>query len=196
MEPIVTVSPSDELDFGVGAGPAVVLLRNVSAQNVIYRVKTTAPERYLVKPHQGVLSPGQGVEVNISFKPSDFPPTNAKFQIQAACWDSGPVPDIAAALAKAQIRVQRVLQGRVMTSPSTAQQVPSLRPSSGVRSPVSLMTQKQQLESEKASLELELKALQASVLRPEPQAEYSLLYLALVLVLGWLIGGYLPYALS
>ena len=196
MEPIVTVSPSDELDFVVGAGPAVVHLRNVSAQNVLYRVKTTAPGRYLVKPHQGLLPPGQEVKVYISFTPSDSPSTtNAKFQIQAACWDSGPVPDLAAALAKAQVRVHRVLQGRVVTRSSSTLQVSPTKPSYGLWPPVSLRVQRQQLESERTNLERQLKALQASALEPEPEAEYSLVYLALVLALGWLIGRYLPYAL-
>lgn len=191
MEPIVTVSPSDDLEFVVGGGPAVVNVRNVSLQNVIYKVKTTAPDWYLVKPHQGLLQPGQEVEVSISFKNSHLAnPTNPKFQIQAASWPSEHVRDIGTALAGAPARVQRVLEGRVLSKVEAA---PSSRPVCGV---VKLKVQKQQLESEKANLELQLKTLQASVSVLEPEEEYSPLHLTLVLVLGWLVGSYLPFLLS
>ena len=194
MEPIVTVSPSDDLDFVVGGGPAVVHVRNVSIQNVIYKVKTTAPDCYLVKPQQGLLQPGQEVEVNISFKNSHLSnPTNGKFQIQAASWQSEEVRDIGAALAGTPSRVQRVLEGRVLSKVTA---VPSSSSICGVVSPVQSKLQKLQLESEKASLELQLNNLQASVSVLESEAEYSALYLALVLVLGWLVGSYLPFLLS
>ncbi len=191
MEPIVTVSPSDDLDFVVGGGPAVVHVRNVSLQNVIYKVKTTAPNWYLVKPHQGLLQPGQEVEVSISFKNSHLSnQTNPKFQIQAASWPSEQVRDIGTALAGAPATVQRVLEGRVL---SQVEAMSSSRPACGV---VQFKVQKQQLESEKASLELQLKNLQASVSVLESEVEYSPLYLILVLVLGWLVGSYFPFLLS
>lgn len=190
MEPIVTVCPSDDLDFVVGGGPAVVHVRNVSIQNVIYKVKTTAPDCYLVKPYQGLLQPGQEAEVSISFKNSHLSnPTQAKFQIQAASWSSEHVRDIGTALAEAPIRLQRVLEGRVLSEPI---EVPSESPAGGVI--VQLKLRKTQLESEKASLELELRNLQASesVLESE---KYSILYLALVFVLGGLVGSYFPFIL-
>lgn len=191
MEPIVTVSPSDELDF-VDGGPAVVRVRNVSRQNVIYKVRTTAPEWYLIKPHQGLVRSGQEVQVNITIKKNnEDAAARAKFQILAASCDSEKVSDVAGALEVAPSKVNRVLQVR---------KPPSSRPSSLTLSPASapLITQKQQLETEKHTLEQQLRHLQAWTPAPEreTEAEYSALYLVLVLVLGCLVGRYLPFALA
>lgn len=38
-------------------------LHNVSPAPVAYKVKTTAPQRYCVRPNNGVLPPGETIEV-------------------------------------------------------------------------------------------------------------------------------------
>ncbi|CAN0152699.1 unnamed protein product, partial [Discosporangium mesarthrocarpum] len=58
--PLVQVSP-DYLIFQLGFGtqPGCVLkLSNLSSEKVAYKVKTTEPKRYLVRPNQGVIGPG------------------------------------------------------------------------------------------------------------------------------------------
>jgi MSP (Major sperm protein) domain len=48
----------------------VLTINSVHATgNVAYKVKTTAPKAYVVKPTQGILEPGQKVEIDIAFVP-------------------------------------------------------------------------------------------------------------------------------
>lgn len=61
-----------------------IFLKNVSNTNVIYKIKTTAPKSYFVRPNQGILSPGEQKEVSIIMQAIDKNPgaTGHKFQIQ------------------------------------------------------------------------------------------------------------------
>jgi hypothetical protein len=73
----VTLSPeSGELTFQkprpdepANQLKATLTITNVSNGNVAYKVKTTAPKAYVVKPNQGIIEAGQKVEVEISFVP-------------------------------------------------------------------------------------------------------------------------------
>jgi len=73
----VTLSPeSGELTFqkprpGEPANQlkATLTITNVSTGNVAYKVKTTAPKAYVVKPNQGIIEARQNVEIEISFVP-------------------------------------------------------------------------------------------------------------------------------
>lgn len=38
--------------------------------NIAYKVKTTAPRRYCVRPNSGQIGPGETAEVNIMLQPS------------------------------------------------------------------------------------------------------------------------------
>ena len=48
---------------------ATLTITNVSAGNVAYKVKTTAPKAYVVKPNQGIIEARQNVQIEISFVP-------------------------------------------------------------------------------------------------------------------------------
>eukprot|EP00026_Physarum_polycephalum_P009297 Phypoly_transcript_09415.p1 GENE.Phypoly_transcript_09415~~Phypoly_transcript_09415.p1 ORF type:complete len:399 (+),score=66.91 Phypoly_transcript_09415:94-1290(+) len=65
----------------------ILKLHNVSQQPLAYKVKTTAPQRYCVRPNNGVLPPGETIEVQVLLNyVKDAPPnldTRDKFQIQS-----------------------------------------------------------------------------------------------------------------
>ena len=60
-------------------------LKNVSAGNVAYKVKTTAPKRFMVRPSTGILVPSESVDVQVVLHPlSSYPSGNTDgFQVQA-----------------------------------------------------------------------------------------------------------------
>lgn len=45
---------------------AYLTITNVSAGNMAYKVKTTSPKFYVVKPNQGILDKGQKITVDIT----------------------------------------------------------------------------------------------------------------------------------
>ena len=44
---------------------------NNSAKHIIYKVKTTKPKRYVVRPPQGVILPGEKAEIFLTMVPAD-----------------------------------------------------------------------------------------------------------------------------
>ena len=61
------LEPSNELKF---KGPfddyvtASLTIRNPTEKRIAFKIKTTAPKRYCVKPNSGVLDPAQSMKVN------------------------------------------------------------------------------------------------------------------------------------
>ena len=50
---------------------ATLLIHNVAkGSNLAYKVKTTAPRHYVVKPNQGILDVGQTIAIDITLIPS------------------------------------------------------------------------------------------------------------------------------
>lgn len=68
MASLLAFSESGTLNFELGAGPCQVLLRmkNVSSKRVMYKVKTTQPMWYFVRPNFDVLEGGEEVEVAVA----------------------------------------------------------------------------------------------------------------------------------
>ncbi len=63
----LVLDPSNELRF---KGPfddyvtVSLTIRNPTEKRIAFKIKTTAPKRYCVKPNSGVLDPGQLMKVN------------------------------------------------------------------------------------------------------------------------------------
>jgi hypothetical protein len=61
------LDPSNELKF---KGPfddyvtVALSIRNPTEKRIAFKIKTTAPKRYCVKPNSGVLDPSQSMKVN------------------------------------------------------------------------------------------------------------------------------------
>ncbi|KAJ1461232.1 PapD-like protein [Pelagophyceae sp. CCMP2097] len=53
------------IQLGEGAAVAQLVLRNDGGAAVAFKVKTTTPDRYLVKPNHGLIHPGQSAEISI-----------------------------------------------------------------------------------------------------------------------------------
>lgn len=88
-EQVLIIEPQHELTF-VGpfttAVSAVMTLRNPSDRKVCFKIKTTAPKRYCVKPNSGVIDPRQTVQVTVSLQPFEYDPQEKnrhKFMVQA-----------------------------------------------------------------------------------------------------------------
>ncbi len=64
-----------------------LILSNPSSHNVAFKVKTTVPTSYLVKPHNGYLPPQSSIEINITMQPTEYnasmPPITDKFLVSA-----------------------------------------------------------------------------------------------------------------
>ena len=71
-EQILVIDPPTELKF-VGPFTNVVTsllrLRNPTKKNVMYKVRTTAPMRYCVRPNSGIIGPEQEVVITLSLQP-------------------------------------------------------------------------------------------------------------------------------
>jgi hypothetical protein len=88
-EQVLIIEPQHELTFigpFTNAVSAVMTLRNPSDRKVCFKIKTTAPKRYCVKPNSGVISAKETVQVAVSLQPFDYDPQEKnrhKFMVQA-----------------------------------------------------------------------------------------------------------------
>ncbi|KAJ8332698.1 hypothetical protein SKAU_G00424870 [Synaphobranchus kaupii] len=61
-------------------------LSNPSDRNVCFKVKTTAPRRYCVRPNSGVIDAGTSIKVSVMLQPFDYDPNEKskhKFMVQS-----------------------------------------------------------------------------------------------------------------
>lgn len=89
QEQVLKISPPNELEFkGPFTQPvsSVMYLTNPSDRKVCFKIKTTAPKKYCVKPNSGVIDPEEKVKISVSLQPFDFVPQEKnkhKFMVQA-----------------------------------------------------------------------------------------------------------------
>ncbi|KAL4399527.1 phosphatidylinositol-binding protein Scs2 [Malassezia pachydermatis] len=78
----VEISPSAQLGFARPLTKVVkrsLHITNSNSQPVAFKVKTTAPKQYCVRPNSGRIEPGERVEVQVLLQPlKEEPPMNAK----------------------------------------------------------------------------------------------------------------------
>ncbi|XP_031142093.1 vesicle-associated membrane protein-associated protein B isoform X2 [Sander lucioperca] len=88
-EQVLVLEPQHELKF---RGPftdvvtATLKLTNPTDRNVCFKVKTTAPRRYCVRPNSGVIDAGNSVNVSVMLQPFDYDPNEKskhKFMVQS-----------------------------------------------------------------------------------------------------------------
>ncbi|EIW67846.1 hypothetical protein TREMEDRAFT_44861 [Tremella mesenterica DSM 1558] len=88
----VEISPANQLGFPRPLTTTVkrsILLHNPHSAPVAFKVKTTAPKQYCVRPNSGRIEPGENVEVQVLLQPLPVePPPHAKckdkFLVQSA----------------------------------------------------------------------------------------------------------------
>ncbi|XP_052048387.1 vesicle-associated membrane protein-associated protein A isoform X1 [Apodemus sylvaticus] len=87
-EQILVLDPPSDLKF---KGPFTdvvttnLKLQNPSDRKVCFKVKTTAPRRYCVRPNSGIIDPGSIVTVSVMLQPFDYDPNEKskhKFMVQ------------------------------------------------------------------------------------------------------------------
>ncbi|KAL6104080.1 vapa [Pungitius sinensis] len=88
LDQILVLDPPCDLKF---KGPFTdvvttsLKLRNPSDKKVCFKVKTTAPRRYCVRPNSGVIDPGATVVISVMLQPFDYDPNEKskhKFMVQ------------------------------------------------------------------------------------------------------------------
>ncbi|KAF2356071.1 Major sperm protein (MSP) domain [Trinorchestia longiramus] len=88
LEQVLILEPSQELKF---KGPfedivaSKLTLKNPTDQPVCFKVKTTAPRRYCVRPNSGTVEPKSTVTVMLLLQPFEFDPhekNKHKFMVQ------------------------------------------------------------------------------------------------------------------
>ncbi|KDO24230.1 hypothetical protein SPRG_09866 [Saprolegnia parasitica CBS 223.65] len=71
----ITLDPTDSLAFALALGSspqaALVISNPSSVENVAFKVKTTRPMRYLVRPNQGVIGPNSSATVLVILQQKD-----------------------------------------------------------------------------------------------------------------------------
>ena len=71
----ITLDPTDSLSFALALGSspqaALVISNPSSVENVAFKVKTTRPMRYLVRPNQGVIGPNSSATVLVILQQKD-----------------------------------------------------------------------------------------------------------------------------
>ncbi|KAK7939227.1 hypothetical protein WMY93_002553 [Mugilogobius chulae] len=88
--PLLDVSPAEELSFGSGETErkSLIILSNVTKNQVAFKVRTTAPEKYRVKPSSSSCEPGASVEIVVSLHGVSQASPQDRFLIMAAEMDS------------------------------------------------------------------------------------------------------------
>ncbi|XP_054905728.1 vesicle-associated membrane protein-associated protein B-like isoform X3 [Poeciliopsis prolifica] len=89
QEQVLVLDPQQELKF---RGPftdvvtATLKLTNPTDRNVCFKVKTTAPRRYCVRPNSGIIEAGTSINVSVMLQPFEYDPNEKskhKFMVQS-----------------------------------------------------------------------------------------------------------------
>ncbi|XP_038069486.1 vesicle-associated membrane protein-associated protein A-like [Patiria miniata] len=94
---ILEIDPPNELRF---RGPftevvsSELKLINPSEKTVCFKIKTTAPRRYCVRPNSGIVGPKESVKVSVMLQPFEYDPNEKnkhKFMVQSLIAPPGEV---------------------------------------------------------------------------------------------------------
>ncbi|XP_023669184.1 vesicle-associated membrane protein-associated protein B-like [Paramormyrops kingsleyae] len=89
QEQVLLLEPQHELKFRGPFTDVVITtlkLANPTDKNVCFKVKTTAPRRYCVRPNSGVIDAGTSINVSVMLQPFDYDPNEKskhKFMVQS-----------------------------------------------------------------------------------------------------------------
>jgi len=90
QEQVLEIDPPSELRFRGPFSSEVVTvfltLKNPTEKKVCFKVKTTAPKRYCVRPNSGVVPANESVQVSVMLQPHEFDPkekSKHKFMVQS-----------------------------------------------------------------------------------------------------------------
>jgi len=183
---ILQIDPPHELVF---KGPFTdvitinITLTNPSDRTVCFKVKTTAPKQYCVRPNSGTIAPKGNVKVAVMLQPFDYnaeEKSKHKFMVQAAflpdnetsadnIWKN--ISESGGELMESKLRVvfetpSPSVNGGDKTFATTLQATPQKQTSSGLELELKKSTDdRKRLQKEKMELENENKQLQEKLRR-------------------------------
>ncbi|CDR94971.1 vesicle-associated membrane protein, putative [Babesia bigemina] len=115
MVQLLRITPEEVIEFPLVLYTplnANLKLENISEQNVAFKIKTTAPKGYLVRPSTGVIKAGEQQSVQIILQPLSEAPkaVNDRFLVQSVTYVSEePVPkDLWTTVEKSQVGEHRL----------------------------------------------------------------------------------------
>nr|XP_014352344.1 PREDICTED: motile sperm domain-containing protein 2 isoform X2 [Latimeria chalumnae] len=85
--PLVHISPAEELHFGSkesGERKCLIILNNVTKNPVAFKVRTTAPEKYRVKPSNSSCEAGASLDIVVSLHGGSEASPQDRFLVMAA----------------------------------------------------------------------------------------------------------------
>uniref|UniRef100_A0A646QE92 VAMPA n=1 Tax=Hemiscolopendra marginata TaxID=943146 RepID=A0A646QE92_9MYRI len=97
LDQVLTLEPQNELVFKgpfTGVVTSNLLLSNPTNRRVCFKVKTTAPKRYCVRPNSGIVESKEAVNVSVMLQPFDYNPNEKnkhKFMVQTMFAPDGEV---------------------------------------------------------------------------------------------------------
>ncbi|XP_073767930.1 motile sperm domain-containing protein 2 isoform X1 [Danio rerio] len=87
---LMHISPAEELSFGASESEkkCLIVLNNVTKNHVAFKVRTTAPEKYRVKPSNSSCEPGASVDIVVSLHGGFQASPQDRFLVMAAEMES------------------------------------------------------------------------------------------------------------
>lgn len=100
-EPFLVFEPADELrfkgPFHTDVSTTTLKITNTSQKRITFKVKTTAPKNYCVRPNQGVVEPASSFSVSVMLQPLVIDAKEKpkhKFMVQTMVLSEGDDTDI------------------------------------------------------------------------------------------------------
>jgi len=97
LDQVIELDPPTELVFEGPFNDIVackLTLKNPTTERICFKVKTTAPRRYVVRPNSGIIEPKSSVYVMLMLQPFEFDPNEKnkhKFMVQTLYAPEGDV---------------------------------------------------------------------------------------------------------
>ncbi|XP_051938529.1 motile sperm domain-containing protein 2 [Hippocampus zosterae] len=87
---LLDISPAEELSFGCGdtEKKSLIILSNVTKNPLAFKVRTTAPEKYRVKPSSSTCEPGASIDIVVSLHGGSQASPQDRFLVMAAEMDN------------------------------------------------------------------------------------------------------------
>ena len=174
------------------------MLKNTTKEKQAFKVKTTAPKKYCVKPNTGIVEPGASLTVTVMMHahrevPADFESCKDKFLVQAT--PSGGSTDMAELFARGNENIKetklRVAYVRSKTASTVLEE--ALPPPPANESPAQERARLQKevglLQSRNRTLVTDLNMMQkrgGKIVRG-----FTLLHILLTAILAFILGRYL-----
>lgn len=86
----MTLDPSNRVTFGAGKNLSTLEIKNNSShKNIVFKIRTTQPLCYVVKPNSGIIEAMSKAQIDINYVANEAVTNvaDSKFQVQVAYTD-------------------------------------------------------------------------------------------------------------